>query len=173
VSVERITNPFVGPDTYGHEFRYHLAKGFLRRGGTDVVLDAACGIGYGYDIMQPGPAFYLGVDREQPTACHGRTRVVDLQTWEPSLSFAFDMAVGFETIEHLADFSHYVEVLKQARRWILVSAPVIPTVGTNPYHLHDFAPGDLARIFEDEDWETYQVVQQPTELAEIAVFRRR
>ena len=168
MSVERITNPFVGPDTYGHEFRYHLAKGFLR--WSDVVLDAACGIGYGCDIMHP--YVYVGVDRERPTKCpDGAYIVADLQTWVPLR--AFDMAVGFETIEHLADFSHYVEVLKQARRWILVSAPVIPTVGTNPYHLHDFASGDLARIFEDEDWETYQVVQQPSEYSEIVVLKRR
>jgi hypothetical protein len=168
VSVERIADPFVGPDTYGHEFRYHLAKGFLKMG--DLVLDAACGIGYGYDIMRPYG--YVGVDRERPTGCpHDACIVADLQIWEPV--FDFDMAVGFETIEHLADFSHYVEVLKQGRQWILVSAPIVPTVGTNPYHLHDFAPGDLARIFEDEDWETYQVVQQPSECSEIVVLKRR
>ena len=166
MSIERITNPFVSPDTYGHEFRYHLAKGFVRPG--DTVLDAACGTGYGRRIMDP--SFYIGVDKEQPNPSVPGA-VADLQTWMPL--WAFDIAVGFETIEHLEDFSHYVEVLKQARRWIIVSTPVIPTVGTNPYHLHDFAPGDLAHIFEDGDWETYQVVQQPSEYSEIIVLKRR
>ena len=40
MSVERIDNPFQGSDTYGHEFRYRLAKGFVRH-RLDVVLDAA------------------------------------------------------------------------------------------------------------------------------------
>ena len=166
MSVERIDNPFQGSDTYGHEFRYHLAKGFVQPG--DTVLDAACGTGYGRHIMDP--ACYIGVDKEQPNPPVPGA-VADLQTWVPL--WTFDIAVGFETIEHLENFSHYVEVLKQARRWILVSVPIVPTVGTNEFHVHDFKQGDLQLLFEDKDWETYQVLYQPAENSEIAVFKRR
>jgi hypothetical protein len=83
------------------------------------------------------------------------------------------VAVGLETIEHLCDYSHYVDMLKQARRWIIVSAPVVPTTQTNPFHLHDFVPGQLAELFVDDGWELFQTVSQPSEVSEISVFRRR
>jgi len=169
MSVERIDNPFQGSGTYGHEFRYHLAKGFVRH-RLDVVLDAACGSGYGYMIMRPHE--YIGVDRVYPTFCPASCAIkADLQTWEPERPF--DVAIGFETLEHLGYFDHYVEVLKSAFCWILVSVPIVPTVGTNEFHVHDFKQGDLQLLFEDKDWETYQVLYQPAENSEIAVFKRR
>jgi hypothetical protein len=43
--IERVSPEMFGRQTAGHEARYALAAGFLRPG--DVVVDAACGIGYG------------------------------------------------------------------------------------------------------------------------------
>lgn len=170
---ERMGPEITGEARWGHEFRYHLAGGFMARG--DVVLDAACGTGYG-TLFLPKHLLYLGVDREPPyegSDCFQPQKFVraDLQTWEPPHDF--DVAISFETIEHLPDVEHFIRILKGARKWIIASVPVVPTVGHNPWHVHDFAPGDLALMFEDEDWQTYQVVSQPSEFSEIAVFRRR
>jgi hypothetical protein len=88
------------------------------------------------------------------------------------------------TVAVLADeyaynnFSHWVfdvlpkiDVLKKAKKWIVASVPVVPTKHINPYHLHDFAPQQLPDLFVDDQWEYYQYLGQPTELAEIYVFR--
>lgn len=147
----------------GHEFRYRLAAGFCE--GT--VLDAACGTGYGKRFLTYDR--YLGVDRAAPFRA-GFERA-DLHSWQPD--FGFDTALSFETLEHLEDYSHFVSILKLARRFILASVPVVPTMDENPWHLHNFVPGDLERIFNDDVWEPYQVVLQPSEVSEIAVFRRR
>jgi cyclopropane fatty-acyl-phospholipid synthase-like methyltransferase len=57
---ERITPGMA--NTEGHRLRYHLAAGFLER--SDVVLDAACGIGYGSDILTArGGVTYIGIDK--------------------------------------------------------------------------------------------------------------
>ena len=170
---ERITAETPESERRGHEFRYRLAAGFCEP--SDFVLDAACGAGYGASLLAAGrPLRYTGVDRDlsdvrQPP--QWKFWSADLEAKTPS--FDFDVFVGFETIEHLADYSAYIAAAKQARKWIVVSCPVVPTVGVNPYHRHDFEPGDLAALFEDEHWEHYQTVAQPSELAEICVLRRR
>lgn len=172
-----------GPARYGHDFRYHLAAGFIKTGYT--VLDAACGTGYGPLVMGNFGYAYLGVDRVTPT---------DLPTWgeypnyidwriedliAPShwiCDFAAnrtDVFIGFETIEHLANYSNYIELAKSVEHWIIMSAPVVPTKHINPWHLHDFVPGQLQLLLEDENWEHYQTVQQPSEVSEIVVMRRR
>ena len=170
---ERLTDDVLGPERYGHEFRYHLAAGFCQPG--DEVLDAACGVGYGAAILAPweSGAQYFGVDVEPVHYPHPRHQFIeaDLQTWVPITPF--DVGVSFETIEHLPDYQPLVATLKLARRWIIASVPTVQTTQTNPFHLHDFAPGELAELFVDDDWELFQTVQQPSEVAEISVFRRR
>lgn len=168
--IERITHTnTVGTARYGHELRYRLAAGFIRP--TDTVLDAACGTGYGANIL--GACTYIGVDsvdfREVPSSVAFIR--ADLQSWQ--CRFAFDVALSFETIEHLDDYAHFISTLKQARRWILASVPIVPTVGINPYHKQNFGFSDLARLFVNDEWECYQTLYQETELSEIGIFRRR
>lgn len=178
--MERITaTEPVGPARYGHEFRYRLAAGFI--GPDDFVIDVACGTGYGHKILDRlnAGSLYLGIDQIDlaGTELDGSWYAqADLEKPWGDLSEAeleFDCFLGFETIEHLANYDHYVRLAQEANKWILVSTPVVPTVGANPYHVHDFKPGDLREIFENENWEHYQTVQQPSELSEITILRRR
>lgn len=169
-TVERIDDSTPEAARRGHECRYRLAAGFIKPG--DVVLDAACGTGYGAVYLNAGS--YVGVDLCVPDANRpARRRFIraDLEVWQPL--FVFDVGISFETIEHLDDYSCLVDTLHMARRWILASVPVVPTVGSNPYHCHDFVPGDLAGMLAHPDWELYQTLRQPAELAEIVIMRRR
>jgi len=152
----------------GHEFRYRLASGFVSSG--DTVLDAACGTGYGAQFFR-GDVDYVGVDRDDSELAirHGFVKA-DLCTWQPE--FEYDVFVSFETIEHLTDYSNLINMAKRAQRWVLMSTPIVPTKKSNPYHRHDFKPGDLQRLMVDDGWSHYQTVQQPSELAEISVFER-
>ncbi len=161
VTPERLTDDMTGPQRDGHEFRYHVARGFVDPGAT--VVDSACGTGYGATILLPhgGSAQYVGVDLEpHPDQCCSSHSFVqaDLMDWRPN--FSFDLGVSFETIEHVPNYQPLVNMLKQARQWIIASVPVVPTVGLNPYHLHDFVPGDLVRLFEDDDWRCFQLIGQ-------------
>ena len=157
----------------GHEFRYRLASGFATK--DDTVVDAACGTGYGRQFFDCHE--YVGVDRVdrfRPTdAVTWSFHCSDLTMWEPM--FAFDVAVSFETIEHLTDYHHFVEQLKRARKFIVASVPIVPTVGNNPYHFHDFAPGSLAGLIirGDNRWRLYEHILQPSEESEIVVLQRQ
>jgi SAM-dependent methyltransferase len=173
--VERVTPEMFGRPTAGHEARYALAAGFLRPG--DVVVDAACGIGYGALLLDAhGDVTYYGVDRDTSVvAVAERSRrtfiQADLQTWQPP--FEFDVAVGFETIEHLEDYRTYLEWARRARRFVILSVPIVPSKHVNPFHLHDFERDDVIRLVTADDrWRLFQYFDQPWEHSCVYVFAR-
>lgn len=166
--MERISRDDPEPNTRGHHIRYRLASSFVKDG--DVVLDAACGIGYGFDYM-PSKAGYIGVDKDISVVEEKVNALeVDLNSWMPS--FDFDVFIGFETIEHVQDYMHYIEIAKKANNWAILSAPVVPTKHLNPYHIHDFKPGEIPELFVDGDWHLYYMFDQPLELSEIYIFKK-
>ena len=173
--IERVSPEMFGRPTAGHEARYALAAGFLRPG--DVVIDAACGIGYGALVLDAhDDVTYYGVDRDTSVlaveANERRTFVkADLRTWQPS--FEFDVLAGFETIEHLESYEPYLDWARRARRYVIVSVPIIPTKDKNPFHVHDFERDDVIQLVTaDDDWRLFQYFDQPWEHSCVYVFAR-
>jgi hypothetical protein len=161
-------------DWYGHHFRYRLASGFTERG--DVILDAACGIGYGSQFFDGLDRRYFGVDKDadEIVCFRGENRTFlerDLDVWRPN--FSYDLFVSFETIEHVKDYSNIINVAHAAKKWIAVSVPVIPTKHINEWHLHDFEPGELPGLIINDEWELYQAISQPSEFSEVYIFSRK
>jgi hypothetical protein len=161
--------------TAGHEARYALAAGFLRPG--DVVVDAACGIGYGALLLDAHhDVTYYGVDRDTSIVAveEGPRRTfieADLQTWQPP--FEFDVAVGFETIEHLENYETYIEWVRRAKRYIIVSVPIVPSKHENVFHVHDFERDDIIQLVTaDDEWRLFQYFDQPWEVSCVYVFAR-
>jgi cyclopropane fatty-acyl-phospholipid synthase-like methyltransferase len=151
-----------------HFFRYILASGFIDK--TDHVLDAACGCGYGSEILARVAKNVVGLDRdgdalEHAQQFHAADNVVyfkeDLDKLDPAgLTYAFDVSVSFETIEHVQDPATFIKRLKcVTRRAIICSVPIIPTVGINKYHKTDFTYDGFIRGFEDFQWKLYQGVK--------------
>ena len=151
----------------GHVERYELAASMIRPG--EVVLDAACGIGYGSIVLaENAPTHtYIGVDRDAPDLLAPEACIVtDLDTWEPD--FRFDVAVCFETLEHLTDPARFARILMRASRLILASVPTVPTKASNPYHLHDFTVESALDLFAGAH--VLDVIPQPAELSHIFVL---
>lgn len=168
---ERITLDTTGASRAGHELRYRLAAGFMRDG--DTVLDAACGIGYG--VAAAGRCVnWIGVDVVdvvEPDFEHlGRWVVADLCTWQPDEPF--DVAVSFETLEHVESPPALIDLLCRATRTVVCSVPIVPTADANPFHLHDFDMWSLPPLFAERGWRLNQFLLQPAELAAIYVFDR-
>lgn len=150
----------------GHTFRYLLARGLLLPGET--VLDAACGVGYGSHILAKNAKWVYAIDGD-PKALGVARKHYDTTNvcWqETDLDRAnelplVDVAVSFETIEHLDDPQGFAAMLRAAAaRLIILSAPVIPTVGVNPHHKHDFSEESLRALVLNEDWVLYEEVRQ-------------
>ena len=146
---ERVVSAMAPYDRRGHEARYRMAAGWLRPG--DIVIDAACGTGYGAAILEErGPIEYFGVERdlsvlEAEPADARRFLAADLETWGGPPT-PFDVAIVFETLEHLSDPQTLVSWTFRARRFVLVSVPIVPTPD-NPYHRHDFTRSDIETLY--------------------------
>ena len=139
-----------------HRQRYHMAAAYIRRG--DVVLDVACGLGYGSHILyQNSQAVSItGMDASPwaityATACYARENIISFQQGDAQNLAIFpdnsiDFVVGFETIEHLAYPQAYLaelfRVLRPGGR-LMLSAPNLWVDATgndpNPYHLHVYS----------------------------------
>lgn len=140
----------------GHVVRYVLAAEKIRPG--DVVLDAACGLGYGTAVMaacSPGAKF-IGVDLDDESMNYA---TVNYASCNPALQYrtcdvtdlafipdhSIDTVISFETIEHVPDYEIFLDeikrVLKPDGRFI-GSVPNLWCDETgndpNPFHFHVF-----------------------------------
>ena len=90
-----------------HYHRYLFASRFAK---GKRVLDVACGEGYGSALMAIGAKYVLGIDIAQDIVNHAKARYADRNNVEfmvgecENLSLpaeSIDLAVSFETLEHL------------------------------------------------------------------------
>ena len=160
--VDALTPPV---DRLPHRARYHIASGFFVPG--DTVVDAACGTGYGALIMEArGPIDYLGVERDlsvlevRPTPSR-RFEAVDLEIWGGPPT-PFDVAVIFETTEHLENPTALRDWTYRARRFVLVSVPIADVGNFNPFHRHNYRPADILGLWQN--LKRYAYFEQPNEI---------
>jgi len=150
----------------GHTFRYKLVCGWLNR--NDVVTDVGCGCGYGSLVMAPFCAKVIGLDAD-----HGALNLAKSKYSSVNIDYRYcdlaettqlpecDTAVCFEVIEHIPRRPQEIaDLLKIARKHIFLSCPVIPTVGVNPRHLHDFTEDSILQLFQDTEWLLWERVRQ-------------
>ena len=148
----------------GHMVRYNHAAELIRPG--DVVVDAACGLGYGSAMMAAcSPAVrVIGVDLSAFAIAYAQTNYgsaavefrqssADTLSWLPDQSV--DLFVSFETMEHVPDamllLREMHRVLKPAGR-VIVSVPNLWVDETgqdpNPFHVRAY---DLEGLTEQLD----------------------
>jgi SAM-dependent methyltransferase len=144
-----------GSRSDAHVFRYQLAARFVRPG--DVVLDAACGLGYGSHLIWTGTkaSKVIGIDGSEYAAKYASS---NFGYADEGLEFregflpqclhsipdnSVDLVVSFETLEHVEDpeglLAEFDRVLAPGGRFI-GSVPNDWSDETgedpNPFHLH-------------------------------------
>ena len=107
-----------------HLARYNFAKEFVQ--GLSVI-DAACGSGYGKEILNAKE--YFGVDVsleavEYATKKYGEGYSVENLENGISKEFDVDAVVSFETIEHLEDPSNFLNWVKEHSKMFVFSIPI-------------------------------------------------
>lgn len=107
---------------YEHWHRYALARQFT---GQCRVLDVACGEGYGSSLLAEMAASVVGVDISAEAVGHARRRYSHQANLEfveascdrmPFPDASFDVAVSFETIEHIHTQAEFIAELKRVLR---------------------------------------------------------
>jgi|GEM_PF-530368 len=135
-----------------HIARYHLACTFVRPG--DVVLDAACGLGYGSAVLAScTPAGrIIGIDASRYAVEYARAnyalpgvefREADVADLGFLPDHSVDYVVSMETLEHLPDPESFLAEIRRVLRpggRVVVSVPNewVDKSGKdpNPAHLH-------------------------------------
>lgn len=145
-----------------HRHRYQYAAQFAR--GT--VLDAACGIGYGADILEAGGAeLYTGIDYSDAAISEAketfskpsRTFYKGLVDQLPFEDAQFDLVVSLETLEHVPDVD---AALREFRRVLKFDGMLVASVpdkhfdeyvsassgASNEFHLHRFDREEIGNL---------------------------
>ena len=146
---------------YEHKERYDFASKFCR---GKSVLDAACGTGYGSEILaEKGAIDVTGVDISSEAIDeakkyyqHPKLQFIELDVLNlDSLGKKFDMVVSFETIEHLAKpdkFLKQVHLILKPEGTFICSSPnrnySSRNQTENPYHLSEMTYKEFLTCFE-------------------------
>ncbi|MDF2841312.1 MAG: Methyltransferase type 12, partial [Clostridia bacterium] len=167
-----------------HIRRYEFASQFV----AGSVLDIACGVGYGMQILLENDGLgkiknIIGVDIDQETVEYARSHygnekasyIVD-DAAAPDLTArlgSFDTIVSFETIEHLEDdeafMNNLFNLLKPSGK-LIISTPFgrgrgIPC--SNPYHVHQYKEEEFLMLLNG--FETIEMFYQRNEDIEKAI----
>lgn len=141
-----------------HQYRYLCARGFVEPG--DIVIDGACGTGYGTAILSTVASKAIGMDRSEEAVKYAMEHNKRENNYFLSCNFdqtpefpQCDVFVCIETFEHLRYPEAFAAKIKQStRKKIFLTTPIVPTTATDPTHLHDFTEPQVHEIFHDENW---------------------
>lgn len=144
-----------------HAARYTFAKKYV---ADAVVLDIACGTGYGIGVLQDAARFIVGADVDLEAAmqsqneCSKNAAVLLADGLKlPFEDASFDVVTSFETLEHLFDRRRFLSELSRVLKpngFLILSTPnanyTKPIEGkpTNPFHIHEYTPSELRNELE-------------------------
>lgn len=152
---------------YEHYHRYSFAADWIK--GMDV-LDAACGEGYGANILSTSARSVTGIDIDVKSINHARSNytkpslhfeVGDLLALEPFGTDRFDAIVCFEALEHVAEHESLMRGIKTVLKpggLLFVSTPDKAIYndhnhGGNPFHVKELEAAEfellLRRSFDN------------------------
>lgn len=171
--------PFTGerfiPGTKGeiwveHWHRYHFARRWIE---GRQVLDVACGEGYGAALLARSAARVHGVDISPQAIEHARTAYASLGNVEfhcasctrlPLADASIDVAVSFETLEHIAEQAQFLDELARVLKpdgVLVLSCPNKLEYSdkrnfANEFHVKELYRDELAALvaarFPHSDW---------------------
>ncbi len=146
---ERLVTDFYSYGTIEHLHRYSIAAKHLRN--DMVVLDVACGEGYGTYMLSKCVKKAIGVDISNQAIEHAKNKYVAdnlvfinsnaLQI--PLESNQFDTIISFETLEHLVEHDKLIEEYKRLLKstgLLILSTPdkrFYSKDVPNPFHLKE------------------------------------
>jgi SAM-dependent methyltransferase len=165
-----------------HWHRYHFASRWC---AGKRVLDVACGEGYGTALLARHAAHVTGVDISAEAIAHARARYGSLATAGfveasctalPLADASVDVAVSFETIEHIATQAEFIGELARVLTpggVLVLSCPNKLEYSdkrgyTNEFHVKELYRDELASLVASQLTEVAWYGQRPSFFSVIA-----
>lgn len=149
-----------GTITYGeHILRYLSAKDIVK---DKVVLDIASGSGYGTKILAEEAKKVYGVDVNQVSVNYaqkhyGAKNIEYLQGDGEKIPLednSIDVAITFETIEHIENYKQFLAEIKRVLKddgVAIISTPNdLEFAEGNHFHLHEFEYNELMELIKQD-----------------------
>jgi ubiquinone/menaquinone biosynthesis C-methylase UbiE len=140
-----------------HYTRYLAAKNIIK---DKIVLDIACGTGYGSKLISQHARKVFGVDIDDPTINYAKKhysgknieyKVGDGQKI-PIEDNSIDVVITFETIEHVEDYNLFLKEVKRVLKddgVVILSTPNdLEFAEGNHFHLHEFEYNELMSMLK-------------------------
>lgn len=144
-----------------HVDRYKWAADYLK--GGNIVLDAACGSGYGTKILSKnlsGNSYFVGLDNNKDAIMHAcqhyacsniAFRLMNLKDYYGSRSHndCYDVVVSIETIEHFSKedadkiLGIFYRVLNKGGKLLITTPDAADSAGTNEFHVKEYTMSEL------------------------------
>lgn len=152
------------PQVHGDIELEHVHRYLLARTVADnkIVLDIACGEGYGSAILARTAARVIGVDLSREAIMHARTAypveniefLVGDCTEIPLEDESVDLVISFETLEHVANHDAMLAEIRRVLRpegMVLISSPdkyaySVEPGYKNPYHVKELFDYEFKRL---------------------------
>jgi ubiquinone/menaquinone biosynthesis C-methylase UbiE len=125
-----------------------------------VVLDIACGSGYGSSMLASSAKKVIGVDIDENTVQYakqnyGSPKVTFLQgraTAIPIEDSSVDVVVSYETVEHVKEYKKFLSEIKRVLKpkgLLIISTPNDKVyIEDNPFHQHEFVFSELSSLLK-------------------------
>jgi len=155
---ERQVAPTLDGIRADHVARYRWAA--QRLPPKSIVVDLACGVGYGTYILAQAGHTVLGVDRDAEAVSYAQTHYSNERTLfleasaEGFTDDGYGAAVCFETIEHVEAPLPMLKALNRAAPLLLASVPneaVIPWAD-HPFHFRHYTRDEFEALLTDAGW---------------------
>jgi GT2 family glycosyltransferase/ubiquinone/menaquinone biosynthesis C-methylase UbiE len=159
---------------FEHFHRYHAAKELVK---GKVVLDIACGEGYGSEILSVNAEKVIGIDIDEKTIEHARNtyknKKINFLCGStdniPLPDNSIDIAVSYETIEHISEGSQkkFLEEIKRVLKKdgiLIISTPDKINYSDrydhkNEFHLNEFEKEQFITFLNNYFIHTYCFLQ--------------
>jgi ubiquinone/menaquinone biosynthesis C-methylase UbiE len=160
---ERFLPEVEGEISYEHWHRYAFAQNLCQ---DKIVLDVACGEGYGSSLLAKKAQSVIGVDISEEAVAHAKNRYASkVLEFIPGscddLPFAddsFDVAVSYETIEHIETQEEFLTELVRVLKpdgILILSSPNKHLYSDahdhhNEFHVKELYRDELKALLEDQ-----------------------
>ncbi len=157
-----------------HTARYEWAAKTLPE--KSLVIDFACGVGYGANIMAKAGHKVIAVDKCEEALAYGdehwshenvQFATGDAETLTGGSIGEFDAAVCFETVEHISDPTPLLKSLRASAKRLLVSVPnedvmpwKRPDGAVTAFHYRHYTKQQFLELLNACGWNVVEWYQQ-------------